>query len=336
MKKAEIFLEYQDTILSPPVSRGALYNQACSNDEPTIAAWRDIWIRNAKANKARFGSFAEHGIGKLWGIFENKPCIIAGSGPSLKLNAAQLKDRRGIPLVSCLHNFHYMEELDAAPEFYVTLDAGKVTIEEIYEGGTQPEEWYWERTKDRTLLAFIATDPELLARWRGKIYFYTAAVPDQVYQEEMEKLEPFFTFVSNGGNVLGACAYISRGIFGANPITFVGADFCFSYEHKFHAWDSKYDANLGHTVSMVDVYGVKRKTWQTYKNFKGWFDYVAQTVPGFWINCTEGGCLGSYPEGNIVHIKQMDLKDFFRMYTIHDELKNQCVEPSKNERKILF
>jgi hypothetical protein len=335
-KKVEMFVEFQNYIDHAPLHPRQMLGNAASNDGATIESWRDTWLNNIRANKERWGSFAEHGIGSLSGIYKHTPCIIAGSGPSLKNNIAKLKNRDGISMVSCLHNFHYMEDNDANPDFYVTLDAGKVTIDEVSEGGSQSPEWYWDRTEDRRLLAFIGTDPELLARWQGKIYFFNCPVPDKLFQEQLQQIESFNTFLGNGGNVLGACLYFAKGIAGANPIIFTGADFSFGYDDKFHSWDSKYDANMGHIVKMTDVYGNKVSTWPSYFNFKNWFDYVCSTVPGIWINATEGGCLGSYPEGNIRAIKQMDFDDVITMYTMHKHLEEQCAEPGKYSNLMLF
>ena len=54
-----------------------------------------------------------------YGKFAYRPCIIAGSGPSLKKNAELLKDRNGIGLVSVLHNFGYFEEIGIVPDYYL-------------------------------------------------------------------------------------------------------------------------------------------------------------------------------------------------------------------------
>lgn len=335
-RKAEVLLEFQNYIESPPVAPKQLYGQAASNDGVTIDHWRKTWIDNVRANKAKFGSFASQGLGKLFGEFKNRPVVIAGSGPSLKVNGHLLKDRGGLGLVSCLHNFHFFEDRDVAVDYYVTLDAGDITVEEVSEGGANPPEWYWERTKGRKLIAFIGSSPKLLEKWQGEIYFFNAPVPDPEYMKAVEEIEPFFTYVSNGGNVLGACLYISKGILGANPIVFVGADFAFGYDKKFHAWESKYDVNLGMVMKAVDVYGNKVLTWQSYANFKSWFDYVACVVPGIYINCTEGGTFGAYPDGNLMAIKQMELEAAIKMFDLSEVLRAQCERPGEKTQTILF
>lgn len=337
VKKAEIFLEYQNYFDFPKESRDSLYARACSNDAATVNHWGDTWIKNMQANKKLVGSFKEHGLGKLFGAHRGNPAILVGSGPSLKGNAQDLNYRNGIPVVSCLHNFHFLEDLGVGADYYVSLDAGPVTVEEVSEGGTKTEEEYWELTKGKKLIAYVSTHPDLISKWKGDVYFFNCLLPARGILEEMDKIERFHTFVSTGGNVLGAATYIAKGIFGSNPLVFMGADFSFSYAEKFHGWDSKYDKNLGNVVKLTDVYGNKVKTWQSYANFKCWFDWVVQNVPGTYINASEGGCFGSYPEGNILQLQQMDLKEALRILNICEELRDQCENPDTEETpKILF
>lgn len=337
VKKAEIFLEYQNLIPQAPVAPQHLISQAASNDGATVRAWRAKWVDQTKRNKERFGSFKDHGIGQLHGAHQYMPAIVAGSGPSLAGNVEKLKDRGKIPLISCLHNFHFMEDHDVKADYYVSLDAGSVVLDEVAEGGKLTPDEYWARTADHTLLAFTGSPPELLEKWRGRILFFTCPVPDREVALEIEAIERFSgASVITGGNVLGACLYIAKAVLGCAGIAFVGADFCFSYDHKFHGWNSKYDANIGQCVPLTDVYGIKRKTWPTYANFKAWFDYIATTVPGTYYNCSEGGCLGSYPEGNIEAFKYMDLEVFLGRYNAYLHTKACFENPDTDRVTLLF
>ncbi len=333
---AQVRLEYQNEILNFPVTPQALYAQACSNDNATIVSWREKWLANMRANKKTFGSFKEHSAGKLFRQFEHRPCIIAGSGPSLKDNVHLLKDRGNIPLVSCLHNFHLMEDNDARVDYYVSLDAGDIVVTELSEGGTKTADEYWAMTKGKKLIAYIGSPPLLFEKWQGEIYLFNCPLPDAELMKEIDAIETFRCFVSNGGNVLGACLYLARGFFGCIPIAFVGADFCFSYDNKFHGWDSQYDKNLGYVVKAIDVYGNKRLSWQSYLNFKGWFEQLAVQSPQIFFNCTEGGCFGSFPEGNVSAIRQMKLARFLFMYRMHEEITEQMTNPETAQQQILF
>ena len=332
----EMALEFQNYIETPPIPPRQLFAQSCSSDGATVDHWRDIWLANIKANKKTFGSFAEHSLGKFYNHFKFKPVILAGSGPSLKRNGHLLKNKGEIPLVSCLHNFHFFEDQDIEVDFYVTLDAGPVTVEEVYEGGKNAPEWYWERTKGKRLIAYIGTHPDLLAKWQGEVYFYNCPIPDAKFEASVKEVEEFGVYIGTGGNVLGASLYIAKGYLGCNPVAFIGADFAFSYTKKFHGWDSKYDANLGQVLKACDVFGNKVLTWQSYNNFKCWFDQICIEVPGIWINCTEGGTLGAYYEGNLMAIRQMKLSQFIDMYHMSRHLKTQSENPLSGDKTLLF
>ena len=338
IKTVEMVFEFKETIAKPPQAATDMYSQACSNDKVTVDHWREIWINNARATKQRFGSFKERGIGRLFGHNQNRPCIVVGSGPSLAQNVHQIKDaqKAGILVVSCLHNYQFMVDNGIKVDFYVSLDAGDVVVEEISEGGKLSHDEYLESTKDSKLLAFIGSSPKLFDAWRGEVLLFNCPVPDEAYREQIKEIEPFYTWVSTGGNVLGASVYIAKAIFGSNPIVVVGADFSFSYTRKFHAWDSKYDKELGQCLRCVDVWGNSVLTWQSYYNFKVWFDWLCTNVPGLYINCTEGGLLGSYPEGNIAAIKQMTLKELIWMYGMNEEMRRQCEMPEVDDKKVLF
>jgi hypothetical protein len=339
-KKAEILLSYARLIEMPPVSPAQLHGQACQNDGVTINAWRETWVNNIKANAERFGNFKENGIGQLFGSFSHLPCVVAGSGPSLKNNAHLLKDRKKeMKLVSCLHNFHYFEDRDVEVDFYVTLDSGKIVIDEVSEGGQHDKDWYWERSKGKKLLAFAGTDPSLFDKWQGEVYFFNCPIADEEVSKISEEIG-FHTYVGTGGNVLGACTYIAKAIFGANPVIFIGADFSFANYNTekpmFHAWDSSYDADIGRTIPMIDIYGNRVLSWPSYANFKAWFDYIISVVPGLWINCTEGGTLGAYSDGVLMKCPPMDLSDCLRMYEMYEEIREQCENPATSVKKLLF
>jgi hypothetical protein len=327
MKTANIILELQPYISVPPVTTQQMYANACSSDGPTLQNWLPTWLKNIKENHDRFGPFSPKSIGEVWGSKSGLPCIIAGAGPSLRNNIDILKDRPyWMPLISCLHSFHAMEEAGANPDYYVTLDAGEITVKEVCEGGTKTEDEYWAMTEKRTLLAYIGSSPRLIEKWRGKILWYNAPVPGEEYNKAANDIEPFNIWVSNGGNVLGACFYISKAFMGCQTSVFIGADFAFSNKDKlrFHAWDSDYDKNIGNTIRTVDIWGNSVRTWPSYWNFKQWFDYVSQTCPGVYINCSEDGILGAYREGNLDSFKQMELSKFIELYKIHEQFEFQA------------
>lgn len=331
----EMDFEFQNTIPGPPVSMQSLQQASTCSDEVTVSTWQNQWLDQIRKNSKKYGSFAENSIAQLYQREKGKAAILVGSGPSLKKNIADLREAKDICKVSCLHNFHLLEDNGAPADYYVTLDAGSVTIEEVYEGGSRTPEEYWEITKDRVLLAWIGTHPELLSRWQGKILWFNSPI-GQPLKGEIDAIERFNLMVSSGGNVLGACLYIAKGILGAPVSIFVGADFSFSYTKQFHGWSSKYDGKLGDALRHTDIWGNKVFTWQSYYNFKCWFEMIACKVPGVYINATEGGILGAYPQGNIAQIQQMTLKRALAIYNMAGEIEEQIRNPQTENLKILF
>lgn len=336
MRKAEIILNYQNVIDRPPVSKEQLRYETSKSDESTMDYFQHVWVGNITANKQIVGSFKDRSVGSEFRKYQNGTAILAGSGPSLKVNAHELKNRGSIPLISCLHNFHYFEDLGLAPEYYVSLDAQEVVIDEVTEGGSKSTDEYWEMTKDRTLVAYIGSPPGLIRRWKGKILFFNSIIPREDITQKIDAIEPFHLYMSSGGNVLGACHYFAKSILGCFNHIFIGADFSFGYDHKFHAWDSKYDKNLGHFQLVTDIFGIKVPTWGTYFGFKCYFDNISLRIPGTYINASEGGCMGAYAEGNLSTFKYMDLKDTLRHFTVNSEIEDAILNPDSAPKKLVF
>lgn len=316
------YLQYQQYIEGPPVqNKEQLYQRACSNDGVTIASWYDIWLKNIETNCKQWDVERNSAI-QDYAKFAYKPGIIAGSGPSLKLNAKLLKGRGEMALVSCLHNFGYLEDLGCPADYYVNLDAGDITIPEMSQGGTRDAEYYWNLTKDRTLVTAITCNPKLHEKWQGRILWYNAIAASPEYVERMQAITKFNLVYSVGGNTLGACLYHAKAILGCTPIVYVGADFCFGYDKQFHGWGSPYE--FSGVIPATDIFGNRVYTYPSYFNFKAWFDYIAcggkGNQPGMYINCTEGGILGAYPEGNIRQIQQMPLEHFMWTYNLHKKM----------------
>jgi len=330
-KMIEMDLELMPYIQTPEQDAKQLYGNACSNDEVTVESWRDIWIDQTRENHKLFGPFKDRNVGSLFGKHQGGSCLVAGAGPSLANNIEDLKNKGDIPLISVLHNFHYMIDNDIKVDYFVNLDAGKdITLEEVSEGGEHDHDYYLEKSKDYTLLAFVGSSPKLLKAWQGEILFFNAPIPDKRITDAIEEIEPLHTFVSNGGNVLGACVYLAK-VMGAMNVGYLGADLCFSYTKKFHPWKNKYNEKLGKANRVLDIFGNSVFTWQSYHNFKSWFEYVSLVVPGIWINCTEGGTLGAHHTGNIMSIQQWTLKHFINAYTLNKGIEYQYKNPSNGK-----
>ena len=353
MPLVDMVLTLQNVIDGPPEELRSLFAASCSGDEVTVNTWESTWREYCRLNSLATNKF-EHTVMEVAGSQANKPVILALSGPSLRKNFMYLKEcevpdiagnmikyqgRGNIPIVSCLHNFNFFEDNDVMgpDDFYVTLDSGEICIREIYEGGSHDPKWYWDRTKDRTLVAYTGTSPELINRWQGKILWFTTppqSVPlAKFYHDYIDYARtPCYNV---GGTVAGAALYHARAILGAGVTIVIGADFCFGYDHKFHAWDSNYDKKFSGVIPWVDIFGNRVWTWGSYLGFKKWFDFIACGGQGgnqqLIINCTEGGIFGSYAQGNIKQVMQWELRTALHVFSIAGRLA-----PSLLTGNILF
>lgn len=311
LKTITIDLRYQPLIDAPPPQTGDIFKRACEGDKVTIANWRKTWIDQYAAASEHFGDFAEYSYGQLHGICRHKPCMVIGSGPSLKDSIEALKENAGrehpVTSISCLHNYGLFEDEGCHADYYLSLDSGEVVIDDLSEGREKDSEYYWASTKDKVLIAYAASHPSLWEKWQGKVYLFNALIPDMTIRKEKDEIQRFTHYISSGGNAGGACLYTAKAVFGADPLIFVGIDQCFDYDDTFHAYKTKYD-NVGNYVTWPDVYGIPRKTWQSYLNFKFWMDDRAMKIPGSYVNAS-GGLLGAYQGGNIKHFKYQSLKD---------------------------
>ena len=210
-------------------------------------------------------------------------------------------------------------------------------MQDIHEGRQQTADYYWGKTKDKVLLANVASNPEIFDKWQGKIYIFSTMIPDQGIKDEFDKVEKFTHYISSGGNAAGACMYVAKAIMGSSDIIYCGVDCCFSYDQHFHSYDTQYDnwkgKGIGETVRWPDIYGIPRKTWPSYMNFKLWFDYISMNTPGTWSSASTG-IIGSYPEGNLRAFRFGTLRNLLEMYRISEtiELAEMKVEngvPSK-------
>lgn len=326
--------EFQAYIPHPPLRKEDLQATYTKNDGITIKSWWPEWCANKIENWNTFdvpGNSVMNEHAK-WGY---KPVIIAGAGPSLKRNAKYLLERKGIGLVSALHNFGYFHDLGIRPDYYMNLDAGDITIPEMAQGGKMDEDYYWEASKDYTLVTALHCNPKLHKKWKGKILWYDTMLTgmNEEIGPKCPGIEDFRIYFQTGGNTLGASHYMAKAVLGASPIIFVGADLSFSHERKFHPFDSPYDKQFAGVMRCHDVFGYVTATWPSYYGFKTWFEHVALgglgNTPGTYINCTEGGILGAYPEGNIMQIAQRRLKDVINEYTLHLKLPELVADKSR-------
>lgn len=337
IREISIDLNYQPEIPEAPVPD--LYQRACSGDGVTITHWRETWLKNYQATKDHFGTLTENTVGQLYGANRGKAAIVIGSGPSLKESLEELKrnqeSEHPLLTISCMHNKGLFNDEGIKPDYYITLDAGEIIFKDVYEGRKEPEEHYWDLSKDETVLAHVCTPTKFWDKWKGKAYLFNSIVPDRGIMDAYNKIERMSHNFSCGGNAAGAAMYAARVLMCSPTIIYVGMDFCFSYDNHWHSYPTETYDKVGQYVIHPDVFGIPRKTWNSYVNFKFFFDHIAKTVPGIWINASEG-LLGAYLGGNLKHYKYMTLKEAITMHKMADTLYLQTMKDGKEVEKTPF
>lgn len=333
----EIDLEYAQIIESPPMTPDQLYKNACMGDEITIKTWKETWIKNYQLAKDRFGTFEGKTIGQLYNANHHKPIICLASGPSLSISMEALRTNQAmvnpVPVVSVLHNFALLMDEGIKVDYWITLDAGEIVLDDTTEFGKEKKESYWEKTKGQKLLAVIFSPPKLFDLWQGEVFLFNALVPEQEMREKFDAIERCSHYISSGGNAGGGAFYFAKAILGSNPILFCGYDYCFSHDMKWHPVGSKYDNfngnGAGVTMKWKNVFGLPIKTWGSYLGFKFWHDQTVMRVPGDYINCSEG-ILGAYDSGIIKHFQYKSLKDALAPYWLADRV---ILQPTTKDAK---
>ena len=335
-----MILTYQPYVTQAPQTMQQQWDQACLADGKTSETWRDLWLdhiaRNVEENDADSRTVED-----MYGDYAHLPCLCVAAGPSLKRNFHSIKDvPEDLPVISCLHSFNKFVDEDTRCTAFVTLDAGDVVLRELYFGGKHPEQYYWDATKDYTLISGLVTPPELIKRWQGPVKFFNATIPDPRFMEIMPKTTKNTWVYSVGGSTYGAALYHAAWIWGCPELALAGADFAFDYMHKFHPWDSEYDTQFQGLVPCTDVYGNRVFSWPSYQNFRAWTEFQCQGSFAKHniriINCTEGGTLGAYPHGNVMWIEQKNLVDWIDQHKRWSQYKDKMAEREPGSYMVMW
>lgn len=293
------------------------------------------WKRNIQTNK----KFYIKGNPNLKGLVT----YVIGAGPSLDKNVEDLKtmNRRGI--IVCIDaNLEYLINKGITPEYCVSIDAS----DKIYEMIKRVT----KKTKDITLVCNTASNPKVIAAWKGDRFFYGS--PDNrfptktaeryamtryaVAKKEIKKgaeirpnkdykiIFPGITLeLGCGGNVTTTAHIFCHQILRAATIVFVGCDFSWEEASHFYAGRKHLKNIRARTLNeqILSHYDINKKRISTnisLESFKRWHENVAMLSPGtVCINATEGGIFGIDAKTGKKEpfIKFMKLKEAIRKYT---------------------
>lgn len=271
---------------------------------------RVAWVNNYFANLRYLPDCPP--VDVLRGAFKGVPMVIAGAGPSLRKNAALLKDLKGKAVIAAaITAYKPLLKYGVVPDFIIASE--KVDLPEYFTYGE-------DDLKTRLILAEVSHPGMFERKVKGKFVFFS---PYVAVSSAHTRSWGSGYFPAIGGSVTTAA--LDMGVmFGCDPILFVGQDLAFG-EGETHApggvyiaQDVKIDKDRGEIVIEEDYVTLKDRAVSTHKlqwlkgldgrpvaskfdwvTFHQWFEnYVAELKrkgdPTRVINATEGG---AYIEG---------------------------------------
>lgn len=313
------------------------------------------WRRNVQTNK----KYYIKGNPKLKGLV----AYVIGAGPSLDKNVEELKGISSRGIIVCIDaNFEYLVNKGIIPEYCVSIDASDKIYDMIKS--------VIKKTKNTILVCNTASNPKLIAAWKGSKFFFTS--PDSRFPSKSEERNALTRYaiakkdikkgdeikasksykivfpgvkleMGCGGNVTTSAHVFCHQVLRVFTIVFVGCDF--SWENASHFYSGrKHLENIRartlneQILSHFDIDKKRVNTNISLESFKRWHENVAMLSPGTEsINATEGGILGiDAKTGNKEpFIKFMKLKDAVKKYTPKDEVLWTDASHSYDELKRL-
>ena len=306
-------------------------------NEITLYSWRNDWLKNVQANVEHFKYFdRDHSVKVFANELLDRPVILVGAGPSLQHNIEYLKlaKEKGIRILASHHALMYLAERDIKPDYVCVLDAGHMWDD------------YFAFDKmdcsEVPLLSDQVCNTEQLKKWKGPIYFYQSAYPENSVVGKFLKMELARHYdakhagsvIEVGGHAMGAMISLAKGVMNANTVIFVGADYCFSSVGKFYPFDHQCDQMVEGTPfgqpgvmlpapppaqgEIFDIFGNRVMTNGAYLGFKNVIDQsiklnkmasLQQNIDLDLINASEGGALGALKGGNSKWMLYMRLEE---------------------------
>lgn len=264
--------------------RDALLTQISHN---TVAYRIKEWVTNFVANVPKIqGGF---GVASLTNAFQNKPCIIVGSGPTLDRNVHLLKELQNRAcIIACDSALQACLDNGVTPHFILCTDSKKKCLRFLND-------------VDLTNINVICDSfvhPEVIeVLQKGKrLYWYnTPLVEMEPFTGALNEWTGYIGHIGTGGCVATTIWSFIHEVLDGDPIILVGLPEAF-YD-KFQQYATSVIRNHpmeyyeSETVVTTDVYGDVCYTKLGFQSFAFWFQDAFIKSGRLNINCSEGGII---------------------------------------------
>lgn len=253
----------------------------------------------------------DKGVKELFGIYKNRPCIVAGAGPSLAKDILPLtppsplageeikkvpsphwgEDKKSLPL-------HKGERVGVRGDLItITVDAAykplvSAGIDIDYVVSIDPlsdmPEFFKGLPAKGSLIYRPMVDPGVLEAWKGKRYAAFLTLDNPLTDEQVNK-----GVLYSGGSVMHAAVDLAYKM-GCNPITFIGADFSYSNGYS-HSEGVLYRREMKTLPLYRQIQGKNGKMLWSSKNLIAYLRELEKYIAGHkdvkWVNATSNGAI---------------------------------------------
>lgn len=269
----------------------------------------DTWTKNiARSQKYYYDSYPLSSL--FGGIFNDKPAIIVGGGPSLDKNVHLLKEVEGKYIIFSTHTaFKRLMKENIRPDFVMAVDGVQPLLDEYKENGFYVP-----------YITCGVCNYEVLKYAKSEVFFTENATNGFTIAIN-KKLNKEIPLIDTCGTVTGLMLSLAVRT-GCSPVIMIGQDLAYT-NHKTHA-DGTIDGDKTidlkeydpHRILVDDQNGGKIETSVLLTSYRDWFEHYMKNdfKDKNIINATEGGA-------NIRGMRNMTLRDVIDTYPTEENVK---------------
>lgn len=250
-------------------------------------AQKELWLKNYHLNKTKLMPFLlkEKAIGKIG--------ILVGASPALQKNIKKLKTvTDDFIIISSNSALKLLLKEGIKPNYVFLVEAASHVAKD-----------FDCDTKNLTLISSPFACPEALDKWEGDLYTYFLGSKGCEYDDLVHKeWDGVCDIDIGGGNVVSTSFLWAYKYLSLRHFIVIGMSLC--YYDSYYAGDRKgnvdTEAYKGR-YQAIDIYGKIVDTTPPLTMYKIWLEKYLKVAlefggGGTFINSTEDGILGVYPE----------------------------------------
>lgn len=235
-----------------------------------------VWRKNYAINRLQMNVSQKRQLSKC--------CILVGSSPAIKKQKKELKKARlndHFIIIASNGAYGWLLDNDIEPDFVMLIEGRYHVVRDV------------KRQSGATLVVSPFVDPAVYDTWKGRIETFPCGGGEgfnDLIKKDLDEIDVA------GGNVIN-CAFLwSYKYLGCRDYISIGMSLC--YYDSYYVDDRSTEhisADLDH-IKAVDMTGNIVNTTAPLLLYKTWLETYSRYSGANFVNCTEDGILGVYPE----------------------------------------